>query len=109
MDKEKKMTELIVLVSVFIVLVVVGKIVNVIKCFKQSDEFKALEKEIEEEEAISDQEDNDAVDFLFIGGIGTILFVFFGLFTGELIYYFLVLFIITAVVFVYYLSTNNRF
>ncbi|MEK6452384.1 MULTISPECIES: hypothetical protein [Myroides] len=102
----------------FVVAIVTFLIVRqffTVKSFKSKEEYleyKQKEKELlEQEEEDWDDEliDKKSFDFLFIGAIATILFLVFGLFTGNSFYFILVLFVITAALYIYYLPPKDKF
>lgn len=105
---------IIFIVIAFVTFFIVRKFISV-KSFKSSDEYleyKQKEKELlkeEEEEWDDELIDKKSFDFLFIGAVATILFLVFGLFTGNSFYFIMILFVITAVLFIHYLPPNNKF
>lgn len=67
------------------------------------EKTKQLEKEIQEEEDdFDDFIDKETFNFLLIGIIATFLFLLIGLFTGNPLYFYLIIFLITTLVYVYY-------
>lgn len=104
----------IFIVVALVTFFIVRKFIS-IKRFTSSEEYleyKQKEKELlEEEEEEWDDEliDKKSFDFLFIGAIATVLFLIFGLFTGNSFYFIAILFVITAVLFIHYLPPNNKF
>ncbi|MEC4117383.1 hypothetical protein [Myroides phaeus] len=107
-----------VLVVFFVVVLVVFFIfrqfvsIKRIKSKEEYLEYKQKQKELleqEEEEWDDELMDKKSFDFLFIGAVATILFLVFGLFTGNSFYFILVLFIITAALYIYYLPPKDKF
>lgn len=67
------------------------------------EKTKQLEREIkEEEDDFDDFIDKDTFNFLLAGAIATLLFLVVGLFTGNPLYFYLIIFLITTLVYVYY-------
>lgn len=67
------------------------------------EKTKRLEREIkEEEDDFDDLIDKDTFNFLLAGAIATLLFLIVGLFTGNPLYFYLIIFLITTLVYVYY-------
>lgn len=67
------------------------------------EKTKQLEREIkEEEDDFDDLIDKDTFNFLLAGAIATLLFLIVGLFTGNPLYFYLIIFLITTLVYVYY-------
>ncbi|MCS4239208.1 hypothetical protein [Myroides odoratus] len=67
------------------------------------EKTKQLEREIkEEEDDFDDFIDKDTFNFLLAGAIATLLFLIVGLFTGNPLYFYLIIFLITTLVYVYY-------
>lgn len=67
------------------------------------EKTKQLEKEIkEEEEEWDDLLDKETTNFLLLGAVATLLFLLVGLFTGNPLYFYLTVFLITTLVYVYY-------
>lgn|GEM_PF-4004509 len=67
------------------------------------EKAKQLEREIkEEEDDFDDLIDKDTFNFLLAGAIATLLFLLVGLFTGNPLYFYLIIFLITTLVYVYY-------
>ncbi len=104
----------IFIVVAVVTFLIVRKFIS-IKSFKSSEEYleyKRKEKELlkeEEEEWDDELIDKKSFDFLFIGAVATILFLIFGLFTGNPFYFIVILFVITAALFLHYLPPNNKF
>ncbi|MDR2224145.1 MAG: hypothetical protein LBE34_15620 [Flavobacteriaceae bacterium] len=75
---------------------------------KWEQEKKKIEQEIEEEDELDflDDEEKKALNFLFAGLIGTVLFLVTGLFTGNSMYLILSIFIFTAIV--YFISVVSK-
>jgi len=64
---------------------------------------KELEKELkEEEDELDDFIDKETFNFLLLGLVATFLFLLIGLFTGNGLYFYLLIFLITTLVYVYY-------
>lgn len=103
------------IVVAFVVFMIVRKFFTV-KQFDSKEEYlqykrekEKLREEAEEEEWDDDFIDKESFNFLFIGAIATILFLVFGLFTGNAFYLILVVFIITAALYLYYFPPSGRF
>lgn len=70
---------------------------------KLQEKTQQLEKEMkEEEDEFDDIIDKETFNFLLIGAIATVLFLLVGLFTGNPLYFYLLIFLITTLVYVYY-------
>ncbi len=67
---------------------------------KQDNLFSANEDEDEDWDDIDDLVDKEEFDFLLIGIIATVLFLLVGFFTGNTIYFYLMIFIISAIVYI---------
>lgn len=104
----------IFIVVAFVVFMIVRKLFT-IKRFDSKEEYlqykreKEKLREEEEEEWDDDFIDKESFDFLFIGAVATILFLVFGLFTGNTFYLILVVFIITAALYLYYFPPRGKF
>ncbi|MTG98133.1 MULTISPECIES: hypothetical protein [Myroides] len=110
------MNDIIVFIGVVLIAFFVVKRFVTIKRFNSTEEYLEYKKEKEEEDFLEDDEewDDELIDkksfnFLFVGAIATILFLFFGLFTGNTIYFILILFVITAILYLYYMPPSNKF
>lgn len=67
------------------------------------EKTKQLERELkEEEDEFDDLIDKETFNFLLAGAIATLLFLIVGLFTGNPLYFYLIIFLITTLVYVYY-------
>lgn len=71
-------------------------------------ERERLEKELEEDNEFEDEFLKEETSFIAIGLLATALFVITGLFTGNQLYSFVGFFIITAIVFIFYLLPKDR-
>ncbi|MBB1150420.1 hypothetical protein H4K35_09850 [Myroides sp. NP-2] len=70
---------------------------------KLQEKTQQLEKEMkEEEEDFDDLIDKETFNFLLIGAVATVLFLVVGLFTGNPLYFYLLIFLITTLVYIYY-------
>lgn len=70
---------------------------------KLQEKTQQLEKERkEEEDEFDDIIDKETFNFLLIGATATVLFLIVGLFTGNPLYFYLLIFLITTLVYVYY-------
>lgn len=70
---------------------------------KLQEKTQQLEKEMkEEEEEFDDIIDKETFNFLLIGATATVLFLLVGFFTGNPLYFYLLIFLITTLVYVYY-------
>lgn len=109
------MNGLTIFIIVGVVVFIIARKFFSIKSFDTKEEYLQYKKEKEkmlqdeEEEWDDDLIDKDSFDFLFIGAVATILFLVFGLFTGNSFYLMLVVFIITAVLYIYYFLTRGKF
>ncbi|MGG5506109.1 MULTISPECIES: hypothetical protein [unclassified Myroides] len=62
-----------------------------------------LEKEMrEEEDEFDDFIDKETFNFLLIGAVATFLFLIIGMFTGNPLYFYLLIFLITTLVYLFY-------
>ncbi len=66
------------------------------------EKTKKLEREMKEEDEFDDLIDKETFNFLLAGAIATLLFLIIGLFTGNPLYFYLIVFLITTLVYVYY-------
>jgi len=86
-----------------------------IKRFNTKEEYLQYKREQEEmlreeeEEWDDDLIDKKSFDFLFIGVVATVLFLACGLFTGNPFYFVLMIFVITAILFLHYFPSKGDF
>ncbi len=66
---------------------------------KQDDFFSTNEDEEDDWDEFDDLIDKEEFNFLLIGVIATVLFLLFGFFTGNAMYFYLMIFIISAAVY----------
>ncbi|KUF39365.1 hypothetical protein HX017_01515 [Myroides marinus] len=104
----------IFIVVAFVVFMIARKFFS-IKSFDTKEEYlqykREKEKALQEEEEEWDDDfiDKQSFNFLFAGAVATILFLVFGLFTGNSFYFILMIFIITAVLYLYFFPPTGKF
>lgn len=106
---------IIVFIVVAILAYIVARKFFTMKRFDSNEEYlkyKEKQKELlEQEEEEWDDEfiDKKSFDFLFLGAVATILFLICGLFTGNSFYFILILFVITAMLYLYFYPPKGNF
>ncbi|MTH29317.1 hypothetical protein GJV77_05200 [Myroides pelagicus] len=100
----------IVVIGVVVIAILVLRRYFTVNRFNSTEEYLTnKEKELEEEEWEDELMDKESFNFLFLGFIATLLFLIVGLFTGNDLYWNMILFLITAFLFLHYLPPNNKF
>lgn len=109
------MSEVIIFLGVAVVMFLIVRRFISVKRFNSTDEYLDYKQKKEEElRELEEEWDDELIDkksfnFLFIGAVATILFLIFGLFTGNSFYFVLILFVITAVIYLYFSTPNSKF